>query len=247
MDTKKTSKIITYVIYALIITLSIMLLYNFYLIYKNISTPSVPPKNSVRVSPLTGEEITTVSYTNNIIKVIYDSNANEYGGLSNASIIFEDNINGTKIVSALFMEYDLVKDSSMKIISKNYSSNLPNINFISTNDTSKYYTNDIGNINIIRKDSLTSKFLFFNNQYHHFTSDKEDIDTVNSKEITYSNIVVNISLVSPDTLLIFSGGKARKSSINSDLYLLQGKTYWITLDTADSVETSNDKIQESLN
>lgn len=236
METQKLSKSISTLIYTLIFILSLLVLYNFYLIFKNITAPKTPPKNSVKVSPLTGEQVTKVSSSNNIVKVIYDTNCLEYAGISNASIIFESYSFGSKEISALFLEEDLAKNPSMKVISENYSSILPVISFIKNEDLSSYIKNNITKITITINDNINTNFLFINGFYHHLTEGIEDYDPVNNETIVYRNLIVDISSKEPDTLLIFSDGKLRKVSLSSNLNLLQGKTYWLKLNKYSTIK-----------
>lgn len=254
MNTKTLSKTINILIYILIFSLSLLILYNFYLIYNNISAPKDPPRNSVQVSPLTGEEVTSVSYSNKIIKVVYNSNTSSLGGLSKASMVFEHSENNRKVISALFLENDLIKDPSMDLISESYSDILPTINFIPSKSLDNYYKEDINSINIKLDTNLNSNFVFLNNYYYPINSDSKTFDfdpntfaDLSQHPASYTNIIVDNSELESDTLLVFSGGKMKKISANSPIYLLQGKTYVITLNHNSTIETSFNKTQKSLN
>ena len=82
MNENVISKIVKFIIYILIFILISLICYNIHLLYKNFFITTPPPKNSVRVSPLTGEPITNVNSSNDIIKIIYNNTQNQYGSLS---------------------------------------------------------------------------------------------------------------------------------------------------------------------
>ena len=244
MTDNNLRKLINYTIYSLIFILSILIIYNAYLIYSNITLSKTPPKNSVRVSPLTGEEFTNVSSSKNILKVIYNKNSNSYGSLSSASIIFEEVENNIWNIYALFMEDDLCRDSTMDIVSEYYSNDLPIINFNSPPGISCSIIDTV-NINYSNKDS--SNFIFFNNTYYHFYNNCEDLDSSTSNTVSYNNIIIDISTLENNTILVFSKGKCYKQLKSTPLYLSKGKSYWITLKKDDSINIFNNKLEESLN
>ncbi len=52
MDDKKINKIITFIIYALTLTLICLIVYNAYLLFNSNYFSSPPPKNSIKVGPI---------------------------------------------------------------------------------------------------------------------------------------------------------------------------------------------------
>ena len=52
MDDKKLNRIITFIIYTLTLTLICLIIYNAYLIFDNNYFTNTPPKNSIKVGPI---------------------------------------------------------------------------------------------------------------------------------------------------------------------------------------------------
>lgn len=52
MNDKKLDKLITFIIYTLTLTLICLIIYNAYLIFDNNYFTNTPPKNSIKVGPI---------------------------------------------------------------------------------------------------------------------------------------------------------------------------------------------------
>lgn len=57
MDDKKINNIVTFIIYALTLILICLIVYNAYLIFTNNYFSSNPPKNSIKVGPISVEAL----------------------------------------------------------------------------------------------------------------------------------------------------------------------------------------------
>lgn len=239
MNHRTLNKIVTITIYFLTSILTILIFYNIILIFSKNFNSSQAPRNSIQVSPISGEKIYTVSNMNEIYKVSYKNvPLNKLSSLSKASIVYDsyDESTNSNSYSALFLGNDFTRDDSMLAISSVLTAELPNITFINSSKLKDYsYVKLIDSINVTNNHSFYSNFFYYNGEYHHFIKSLEDKHTVSNKPITYQNIIIDASRQKNNILYVYTGGLFR-SYINSDtLFLSQGKTYWCILDKNSSL------------
>lgn len=233
MNNKLLSKIITIIIYFLTAFLICLILYNMFLLINRDSAPNEPPRNSIKVSPISGEEIHSVSNMNNIYKVKFKNfPIDKLSLISKASIIYDnyDESTNSNLYSALFLDENFKRDDSMLTISNISTNDLPNITFVDNSSLKKYsYFKLIDSITITNSSDAYSNFFYYGGAYHHFSKSLEDTDSISNKPITYQNIVIDASSQKENTLYVYSCGMFREYSKTSKLFLSKGKTFWFTL------------------
>lgn len=251
MNNRTLNKIVTIIIYSLTSILTILILYNIILILSKNFHSSQPPRNSIKVSPISGEKIYSVSNMNSIYKVDYKNvPLNNLISLSKASIIYDtyNESNNSNSYSALFLDDNFIRDDSMLTISSISTAELPNITFIDSSKLKDYsYLKLINNINITNTHNSYSNFFYYNGQYNLFTKSSEDRYPVLNKTTTYQNIIIDVTSQKSNILYVYSGGLFRSYMNGDNLFLSKGKTYWCTLNKYTSLNftflDSDDKIQ----
>lgn len=234
MNHRTLNKIVTITIYFLTSILTILIFYNIILIFSKNFNSSQPPRNSIQVSPISGEKVYNVSNMNAIYKVSYKNvPLNKLPSLSKASIIYDtyNESTNSNSYSALFLGDNFTRDDSMLSISSILTAELPNITFIDSSKLKDYsYAKLIDSINLTNNHSSYSNFLYYNGEYHHFITSLEDKDTFSNKPITYQNIIIDASRQKDNILYVYSGGLFRTYIKGDNLFLSKGKTYWCILD-----------------
>lgn len=179
------------VIYSLFLILICILFYSFIkLIYLKLS---VKPRNSTNVSSIT--QLNIQNSSNLLYEVTYcDINpSSSLNGISSANIIYEYlSINSEPIYKGLFETppngVNTIECKS-SIIEK---SQIP-INYLSDTPKDTIGTND--NANFIFSKlffNYTSNFIYKDGKYIHYLTDKPQLDCLNNKEISVSNVIIQL-------------------------------------------------------
>ena len=212
------------------------------------------PRNSVFVSPVTGERVTSVSTGIKPIEVTYIpvKSSTALNGISNAALIYEYiDKTGKPCYKALFHDKAPGKSSSMTSIESTSDRHLPKFNFIELKNLPKDYIRPARSVFVNLGNTVFSNFLYENGQYYHYRDTFKDIDKAASKQVAVSNIIVQfigegIKVDSPyiegsGKALLFSGGrvidikwdKNKNKPIKvvdeegKPISLLKGSTWWI--------------------
>lgn len=250
MSSKIINKVITIIIYFLTVFLMCLILYNMYLLINKSSYSNEAPKNSIKVSPISGEDIHNVSNMNTIYKVTFKNKPiDKLLAIPKASIIYAnyDNSSNSNSYSALFLDEDFTKDDSMLTISTVSRDKLPNIEFIDSSALNKYsYFKLIDNITLITGKDSYSNFFYYNGAYHHFTQSYKDKNSISNNPITYQNIIIDVSNQKENTLYVYSSGMFREYNKNSKLFLSKGKTFWLTLNKNSSIYSSFSNLDTEI-
>jgi len=241
----KSFKMIPYI---LILCLLTFLFYEYYIyIFKNKlnNLNNIIPKNSVRVSPLSGEIIQNVTSDPPLLQVNYEyKDISKLYKVNTADIVVEefspysDSLNYTGI----FYSKNISLNESISSISHISVNSLPTINFIDYLDLNKYlFSNKINTLLISYTPDLCTNLIYKDNVYYYYPHKVQDINSFSNEPITFKNIIIDPDYLSKKvhTGLLFSGGKSQKLEIynqnikminlSKDLpfSLLRGNTLWI--------------------
>lgn len=234
-----------------------------YIAFKSFfTTKTYVPKNSIHVSPLTGERIKSAFLENTPFEVTYTAveNTISLDGISNAEIIYEYlDSHGVPYYKALFQKSLPAKSKPIISIDSFPTKLLPKLNFIDNIDLPKDFTKSAESIFVALSYNLFSNFIYEDDCYHHYRDTYKDIDNSTSKPITVSNVIVqfvnkNVEILSPQVLgsgkgLLFRGGKvidikwdrSKNKPIKvideegNSISLIRGKTWWIIIHENSSV------------
>lgn len=237
MNRNLTEKIANYFILILFLILLSLVGYNVYIIFNKITTPKKIPRNSIRVSPISGE-LLNVSSPISITKVKYnDDNLDLLGSIDKASIVFESYSKGENKLnySALFDSFSFSLSSSMEIIIYQSEDSIPKFNFVphSTLKENNFY-NEASVINIVQSLDTSYSLLYYDGVYHRFDKAIE-ASTLNNTPLIFDNIII----CKNEETYLFTKGLFKKISSNEELTLSQGKTYYITLSSNGNFSTEN--------
>ena len=250
MKHKTLNKIVTITIYFLTSILTILILYNIILIFGKNSPNTPSPRNSIKVSPISGEKVYNVSNMKAIYKVNYKNvPLNKLSSLSKASIIYDtyNESNNSNSYSALFLGDDFTREDSMLTISSTLTEELPNITFINNSDLKDYsYIKSIDSIILTNNLNSYSNFFYYDGEYHHFTKSLEDTDPISNKQITYQNVIIDTN-DQGNILYVYSGGLFRNYIKGDNLFLSKGRTYWCTLNKNSLLNFTFSDLDEKMN
>lgn len=255
----KTDKLFDYIIKLLIAILISIILFN---IYKYINyKKNYIPNNSINVSPITGEIITSV-YNEDTVPIsvnytdIYENDS--ICGLGKADIVYEFIDENQKLnYNAIF--YSNIPHNNYPISSIRTSEldSIPSFNFKDVVDVdpnladAKYVFINFNNL-------YSSNFIYKDGVYEHFLANLPHVDTLDKEIIKASNVVVQfvdgpISLPCSTSNnfgegMLFSGGKALnmkwiKDSNKINIYdsneiqipIVRGNTWWVIIDKNNSL------------
>lgn len=237
MNRSLSEKIANYLILILFLILLTLVGYNVYIIFDKITTPKEPPRNSIRVSPISGENI-NVSTPISITKVKYnDDNLDLLGSIEKASIVFEDyNESNDKLnYSALFNNFSFTLSSSMEVVVYQSQESLPKLNFVDSKSLKENnFTDTSSVINIVQGQDSNYTILYYDGVYHRFDKAIE-ASTLDNTALTFENIVVS----KDNDTYIFTKGLQKQIKSSDELTLSPGKTYYITLSSKGNFSTQN--------
>lgn len=247
-------------IYILSIILSCLICYIAVTIL--ITAKTYVPKNSIYVSPLTGERVKPALVNSSPYEVTYTTSENtvSLNGISHADIIYEylDTV-GTPYYKALFTKNPPIKSNPIVSIESIPFNLLPKLNFMDEFDLPKDFTRSAGSIFVALNYNLFSNFIYEDDSYHHYRDTYKDIDNLTSKPIAVSNVVIqfvkeDIKITSPQITgtgkgLLFRGGKVIDIKWDKEknkpikvldengnpISLIRGKTWWIIIHENSSV------------
>lgn len=173
-------------IYILIATLFILIIINFYNIFKN----KTYKNNSANVVSFDKNEV------HSILEVYYNEDfIFKLSKITEADIVYQwyDSIEDSLKYSGIFYNKDINHHNSINRILNIDISDVPSTKFIdSIEDEDINFDNDANNITINFKNNLSSKLTYNNGFYYHKTDSKEDIDYIDNthNSISFMNIVV---------------------------------------------------------
>lgn len=248
-----------FVIFVLSLILIFLIIYNF--IKSIYYRMEYIPRNSINVSPITGERISTFSENLSPIEVTYSSteNAKFLAGISEADIIYEYLGNDDRsIYKAIFYTKQPIEKypvSQMNVLSLK---SIPKFTFKDIVDIQSKYTDQADYIFVNHTINNSSNFIYKDGSYRHFKNEIEDKDPSNDKPIIISNIIIqyiqeDVENVSKEIRgngkgVLFCGGKIininwenHNSPIKitdeegNPISLMRGNTWWILLKEPGSV------------
>ena len=186
-------RISSFIIYLLILVLIILISYSLYMLY-NKKYPKTPPRNSINVSPFTGQRIQPVNSLNNFNYVNYNKNTlTELNNIDDADIVYEwynPNLN-KKEYSAIFYDKTIKPTISMETLIKVPLTSMTKFNFMDSLDINKYdfnFTCDV--IFLGFTNELSSSFIYKNGEYYHYSSNCKDKHVISNKDLSYTNVVI---------------------------------------------------------
>lgn len=252
-------KIINYLFYIIIFVLILIMIFTFAkVLHKEIN---YVPKNSINVSPITGERLEAV-YQNvkNPMEVTY-MNSNEtdgFAGMGDADIVYEYMNGETMIYKAIFYNKMPEKKFPITHMDNINLDALPKFNFLDMIDLSLENRKNATVLFISFSPEFYSNFVYEDGLYYHFKNNVKDTDENTNKPISISNIIIQLVDESSPYLskdidgkgdgLLFCGGKVMNIKWNkeskpikitdeqgNDVSLLRGKTWWIIVKKNTSV------------
>lgn len=237
MNKSLSEKIANYFILLLFIILLTLVGYNVYILFTKITMPKEPPRNSIRVSPISGENISVTSPLS-ITKVIYgDDNLDSLGSIDKASIVYEnyDTVKNQVKYSALFDNLSFSLNPSMEIVFYQSEEDIPKINFIKeTSLKENSFVKESSIINIFQNGDIGYSIVYYDGYYHKFDKAIE-ASTLENTTLTFDNIVIKKN----DTFFIFTKGFEKEISSLDILTLSKGKSYYINLSPSGYFTTEN--------
>ena len=261
-------KISSIIIYLLIVILVGIIFFSLYSSYEK-KTPKIPPHNSISVSPFTGERIQLVQASTSFNYVKYKSNdLSELYYIDCADIVYEyyNSKLNKKEYSAIFYNHQIKPHNTIESITPNYLSSSSVFNFMDILDVKKYNFSLPGDVIFLKyNNSLSSKLVYKDGQYIHYSSSINDRASISNKELTYSNVVIQFidkNTVDPlkdipfsihgegNGILFTAGGHKeiywKDSNIflkgcNEPFTLQRGQTFWIIADKNTSITLDNNK------
>ncbi|WP_040210088.1 DUF3048 C-terminal domain-containing protein [Clostridium polynesiense] len=256
MNSVRKDKLFNDIFYFLITIFVILIIFYLYKYSSYTNHFKRPKGNVIDVSPLTGESIKPVMSSTPLYEVIYAENIGiqDLSHLSSADIIYEsyDTNLQLPLYKAVFFNKKPVKTSSTRSIKSIPLNNMVKFNFISSEGSLPSYYNNKGEILFVEFNSKdSSSFLYEGGKYYHVTHKSRDIDKVNNKPLSASNVIIQFvkenSISSQEEgfgdALICSGGvyakaqwakeKDRPLKLTADsekeVTLMKGTTWWITV------------------
>lgn len=250
MNIETLNKITKIIIYTLIIFLISLILYNLFLVLNKSYYSNEIPKNSIQVSPISGEKISSVVNMNNIYRINFKNlPIDKIPSILNASIVYDhyDEKDDITSYSALFLDSDFTLDNSMLTVSSIMLKDIPIVSFIDSSKLKDYsYINPIDSILITNSNNSFSNFFYYHGYYHHFTKSIEDTDQISNKHIEYNNIVIDVSSIKENKLYVFSGGLFKEFNKDETLYLSNGKTFWCILNKNSSINLLFSNLENKM-
>lgn len=261
-------KISSIIIYLLIVILVGIISFSLYSSYEK-KNPKIPPHNSISVSPFTGERIQLVQASTAFNYVKYENNnLSELYCVDCADIVYEyyNSKSNRKEYSAIFYNHDIKPHRTIESIIPNYLSSNSIFNFMDILDVKKYNFSLPGDVIFLKyNDSLSSKLVYKDGQYIHYSSSVADRASISNKELTYSNVVIQFidkNTINPlkdipfniqgtgKGILFTAGGykeiywnnsKIFLKDCNEPFTLQRGQTFWIIADKNTNITLDNNK------
>lgn len=247
-------------LYILICVLIVLISFDIYK-YLAMNINKKQPKNSVYVSPLTGERIQEVNTSNFLLEVEYSRNElKQLTKIEEADIVYETYLRTTNnlIYKGIFYNKKVPPHHSIEVIKTLDISSLPKLQFMDVLEMNKYnFKDNCDTIFIEYSKTVSSSFTFNGESYEHYTDSTIDKNPITNKPFTFSNIIVEYITSDKNNLstseadwdgYLFSQGKAQKIyRINDQFYLedkktpltiTKGNTFWIRTDKFTEVITS---------
>lgn len=180
--------------YILISLLVIVLFYSFIkIIYLHINRI---PRNSVNVSPITGEILSPVSSSREAIEVTYSQfkDLESFSGINKANLIYEyiDPKLG-HIYKTVFYDTPPGNNYPVLNIEKIPLLELPKLNFSSALDEKIGSFDSANSVYLKINGLISSSFLFKNGEYIYYKDKTPERDLNDGKKITVSNIILQLS------------------------------------------------------
>lgn len=263
MKNNNEDKLFNIIVYFVIGILIVFVSYNSYkiLLNKNQRNKTTPPRNSINVSPITGEVVKDVNTSYNLLKVQYDiSDITSLYGINDADIVIE-NYNPTSnslSYNAVFYNKEIPLQDSIESISTISMDSLPEINFIDPPDLDSYkFNEDVDTIFIPYGDFINTSFIYQDGQYYHFSKNVKDIHKLSNSPLGFTNVLIEFhsnNNASKEGLL-FAGGKLQRLRIDGNdikmlnnnkeinLSLLRGNTIWIKCPDFIKIVTANTNVE----
>ncbi|MGL4452893.1 MAG: DUF3048 C-terminal domain-containing protein [Sarcina sp.] len=237
---------IKYLLFFILAILSVYLI----LLTQGLITRPYPPRNSLEVSPLSGNSITTQTSSDIIYNIKYeDSNIFELYKIYDNEIVFETYDATADILKYTASSiYNIGSHPSISYLGTDDVNEFPNLSFINYSNKNNYkFENSNSDVFIEYSDDVATSFVYTSGLYKYINSvsqQSEHVDTGHG--LTFSNIIVQFiddNNKAEGTGIVFSGGISQKivwkhnlfmfEKDNSPLTLNQGKSIWITLKTSD--------------
>lgn len=219
------------------------------------------PRNSVNVSPITGERTSAFSENISPIEVTYSSTENTrfLSGLSEADIIYEYLGNDDKsIYKAIFYTKQPSKKYPVAQIDTLSLKSIPKFTFKDIVDIQSEYSKEANYIFVNHTINNSSNFIYKDGFYSHFKNEIEDKDLSTDKPIIISNIIVQYIQEDVDNVsteikrngkgVLFCGGRIINIKWENNntpikitdengnpVFLMRGNTWWILLKEPGSV------------
>lgn len=234
--------------------------------YKYISKNSnkTHPRNSISVSPLTGQRIQEVTTSNALLEVEYSSKRlKDLSYIDEADILYETYLRTTNTLMhrGVFYNKKIIPSNSIEAIKTLDLSSLPKLEFMDSLELNKYnFKTDCDTIFIEYSKTVSSSFTYNGEDYVHYTDSSVDKHPITNKPLAFSNVLVQYISKEPDEYkknltvkgdgegILFSKGKRQQVYWHDNSFFLEdkktpltlskGNTFWIKTDKFTDVITS---------
>lgn len=259
-------RISSFLIYLLTLILIFLISYSLYASY-NKKNPKVPPRNSINVSPFTGQRIQPIASLNSFDYVSYNiNNLTDLHFIEDADIVYEwfnPNLN-KKEYSAIFYNKKINPTTSIETVGNINVTSMPKFNFVDNLDIAKYdFSSPCDVIFVGFNKWLSSSFIYKDGTYYHYSSNSKDTNTISNKDLCYTNVIIQfidnyndisqIPFLATGTgkgLLFTAGGYKEICWKGSEIFLKdsdtaltlqKGNTFWIFSDKNSNITLNKSK------
>lgn len=247
----------------------VILLFLAFLFYKYYATifinggnnKSIPPENSINVSPITGEVVQNVTTNAPLLQVTYElSDISRLYKITSADIVIEEYSSDSRSLTykGIFYNKNISLNESISAISSISTNSLPSIKFLDPLELDKnLFSNKIDTIFISYTPDLNTSFIYRDGKYHHYSTKVQDVNSFSNTPITFKNVLVELGNKSEEAHdgMLFSGGKLQKlriigtkiTMVNDSkelpFSLLRGNTIWIKCPNSSKIITADSHIE----
>ncbi|MGL4741500.1 MAG: hypothetical protein ACRC41_11960 [Sarcina sp.] len=243
------NEILSIIKYILAVILAVLIIYTFFL-YRRLNVGTFPPKNSLEVSPLSGQSLMTINNDGTIFNVAYNgSNIFELYKIYDNEIVYEIFDKKTNTLSYKAATTNPIgSHKSITYLDSDNSDNFPTLSFNNYSKDKEFnLENSSADIFLEYDENNATSFIYTNGRYKYInsiTQESEHNDT--GYALTFSNIV--IQLIDSENKnkgegILFTAGKNQHFSFENNnftfkeskkpLTLNKGNTIWIPLDKED--------------
>lgn len=233
------NEILSIIKYILAIILGILIIYTFFL-YRRLNIGTFPPRNSLEVSPLSGQSLMAINNDGTIFNLKYNnSNIFELYKIYDSEIVYElfdEKTNSLSYKAATTTH--IGSHPSITYLDSNNSTNFPILSFINYSKNKEFdLENSSADIFLEYSEDTATSFIYTNGKYKYInsiTQESEHVDT--GYALTFSNVVVQfIDSENKGEGILFTAGKSQNFSFENNNFICNATKKPISLNTGNTI------------